>query len=45
MIKRLDPTFDTKDYGFVNFPAMVKAMEPLIEIRKGELDQVVILKT
>lgn len=45
MIKRLDPTFDTKDYGFVNFPAMVKAMEPLIEIRKGESDQVVKLKT
>jgi hypothetical protein len=41
MIKRLDPTFDTKDHGHANFPAMVKALEGLIEIRKGESDQLI----
>jgi hypothetical protein len=41
MIKRLDPTFDTKDHGHANFPAMVKALDGLIEIRKGESDQLI----
>jgi hypothetical protein len=44
MIKRLDPTFDTKDHGHANFPAMVKALEGLIEIRKGESDQLIRLR-
>jgi uncharacterized protein (TIGR00288 family) len=44
MIKRLDPTFDTKDHGYASFPAMVKALDELIEIRKGESDQVVRLR-
>ena len=41
MIKRLDPTFDTKDHGHASFPAMVKALDGLIEIRKGESDQLI----
>lgn len=44
MIKRLDPTFDTKDHGYASFSAMVKALDPLIEIRKGDSDQVVRLR-
>jgi len=44
MIKRLDPTFDTKDHGYASFSAMVKALEALVEIRKGESDQVLRLR-
>ncbi len=44
MIKRLDPTFDPKEYGHANFPAMVKALDGLVEVRKGESDQVVRLR-
>ncbi len=44
MIKRLDSTFDTKDHGHASFPAMVKALDGLIEIRKGESDQLIRLK-
>lgn len=44
MIKRLDPTFDTKDYGYASFSAMVKALDTLVEIRKGDSDQVVRLR-
>lgn len=44
MIKRLDPTFDPKDHGHSNFPAMVKAMDALVEIRKGDSDQLVRLR-
>lgn len=44
MIKRLDSTFDTKDHGHSNFSAMVKALDTLIEIRKGESDQEVRLR-
>lgn len=41
MIKRLDPTFDTKDYGYASFSVMMKELESLIETRKGEFDQLV----
>ncbi len=44
MIKRLDSTFNTKDHGHDNFPAMVKALDGLIEIRKGESDQLIRLR-
>jgi uncharacterized protein (TIGR00288 family) len=44
MIKRLDSTFDTKDHGHANFPAMVKALDALIEIRKGTSDQQIRLR-
>ncbi|QHI97041.1 NYN domain-containing protein [Xylophilus rhododendri] len=39
MIKRLDPTFDPKEYGHANFPAMVKALDGIVEVRKGDSDQ------
>lgn len=44
MMKRLDPTFDTKDHGHANFSAMVKALDSLVEIRKGEFDQLLRLR-
>jgi hypothetical protein len=44
MIKRLDPTFDPKEHGYVNFPAMVKALDSVIEVKKGESDQIVRLR-
>lgn len=44
MIKRLDPTFDTKDHGYANFSAMVKALDSLVEIKKGDSDQIVRLR-
>jgi uncharacterized LabA/DUF88 family protein len=44
MIKRLDPTFDTKDHGHANFPAMVKALDGIVEVKKGDSDQVVRLR-
>ena len=44
MIKRLDSTFDPKEHGYANFPAMVKALDDVVEIKKGDFDQVVRLK-
>ncbi len=31
-------------HGYANFPAMVKALDALIEVRKGESDQVISLR-
>jgi hypothetical protein len=40
MIKRLDPTFDPKEFKFGTFAAMLKSLEGrLIQTRKGEFDQ------
>jgi hypothetical protein len=40
MIKRLDPTFDPKEFQFATFAVMLKSLEGrLIETRKGEFDQ------
>lgn len=44
MIKRLDPTFDTRDHGYASFAAMVKAFDTLVESRKGEPDPAIRLK-
>ena len=44
MIKRLDSTFDTKDHGHANFAEMVKAIDGIVEVRKGESDHVVRLR-
>lgn len=44
MIKRLDPTFDTKDHGYASFQAMVTALDALIEMRQGDSDQVIRLR-
>lgn len=44
MIKRLDPTFDPKEHGYANFPTMVKALDSVVEVKKGESDQIVRLR-
>lgn len=44
MVKRLDSTFDPKDYGHASFAEMVKALDSVIELRKGESDHVVRLR-
>ena len=44
MIKRLDSTFDPKEHGYASFRAMVKAFEPMVEVKDGESDQVVRLR-
>lgn len=44
MIKRLDSTFDPKEYGYANFLAMLKAFNALVEVKDGELEQVVRLR-
>jgi hypothetical protein len=45
MVKRLDPTFDPKEFGFATFSALVKSMEgSIVEVRKGEFDQLVRLR-
>ena len=44
MIKRLDSTFDTREHGHASFPAMVRALDGLIEVRQGESDQVIRLR-
>src|SRR5882672_7081128 len=38
MIKRLDATFDTKEHGHASFSDMVKALDTIVEVRKGEFD-------
>ncbi|MEO8278905.1 MAG: NYN domain-containing protein [Ideonella sp.] len=44
MIKRLDSTFDTRDHGHASFADMLKAMDAIVEIRKGETDHLVRLR-
>lgn len=44
MIKRLDSTFDPKEFGYANFSAMVKALDAIVEVRKGKSDQEVRLR-
>lgn len=38
MMKRLDSTFDLKDYGYTTFSEMLKAMDAVVEVKKGEAD-------
>lgn len=38
MIKRLDPTFDTKEHGHASFGDMLKALDAVVEVRKGVVD-------
>jgi len=38
MMKRLDSTFDLKDHGFASFSEMLKAMDAVVEVKKGETD-------
>ena len=44
MVKRLDPTFDVTEHGYTTFSGMLKDMEVLVEVRKGEYDQQVRLR-
>jgi hypothetical protein len=44
MIKRLDPTFSLAENEFPTFSAMLKGLEAMVEIRKGEFDQQVRLR-
>jgi len=44
MIKRLDPTFDLKEYGHTSFSGMVKALETVVEVKQGDNDQLVRLR-
>ncbi|MBC7704080.1 MAG: NYN domain-containing protein [Rhodoferax sp.] len=44
MIKRLDSTFNTRDYGHDSFPAMAKALGGLIEIHMGDSDPLIRLR-
>ena len=45
MIKRLDPTFDTKDHGYASFTEMLKALEAVVEVKKGETDHLLRLRS
>ena len=38
MMKRVDAIFDPKDRGQANLAEMVKAMDAVVEIKKGETD-------
>ncbi len=44
MIKRLDSTFNTKDHGYTSFAEMLKALDTVIEIKKGETDHLLRLR-
>jgi NYN domain/OST-HTH/LOTUS domain len=44
MIKRLDPTFDTKEHGHASFSEMLKALDAVVEVRKGDADHQLRLK-
>ena len=44
MIKRLDPTFDTKDHGHASFAEMVKALGAVVESKQGESDHMLKLR-
>ncbi len=44
MIKRLDSTFDTKEHGHATLSDMVKELNAIVEVKKGEVDHVVRLR-
>lgn len=44
MIKRLDSTFATKDHGHASFSEMVKALDAIVEVRRGDSDHEVRLR-
>ena len=39
MVRRLDPTFDPAEHGYATFSGMLKALDGVVEVRKGENDQ------
>ncbi|MDO8450391.1 MAG: NYN domain-containing protein [Rhodoferax sp.] len=44
MMKRLDPTFDTRDHGYANFPVMLESLDSLVEVRQGDSELLVRLR-
>lgn len=44
MIKRLDPTFNLKEHSHTSFSGMVKALDAVVEVKKGDNDQLVRLR-
>jgi hypothetical protein len=44
MIKRLDPTFDPKDHGHTSYAEMLKALNSVVETKKGETDHLLRLR-
>jgi hypothetical protein len=44
MIKRLDSTFDPKDHDYPTFAKMAKALDTMVELRKGESDPMLRLR-
>jgi len=44
MIKRLDSTFDPREHGHVNFLAMLKALDALVDVREEDADLMVRLR-
>ena len=44
MVKRLDPTFDPKDHGHASFTELLKSMDAVIELKKGETDHKIRLR-
>ncbi|WP_235501172.1 NYN domain-containing protein [Hydrogenophaga sp. Root209] len=44
MVKRLDLTFDPKDHGHASFAELLKSMDAVIELRKGETDHKIRLR-
>ncbi|BEU49743.1 NYN domain-containing protein [Ralstonia pseudosolanacearum] len=44
MIKRLDPTFDPKDHGYTSFGEMLKALDAVVEVKKGDKDHLLRLR-
>ena len=44
MIKRLDPAFSLKDHGASSFSEMLKALDTVVEVKKGEKDHLIRLR-
>jgi uncharacterized LabA/DUF88 family protein len=44
MMKRLDPAFDLKEHGYGSFAEMIKALDQVVEVRKGDSDHEVRLR-
>lgn len=44
MMKRLDSTFDLKDHGFTSFSEMLKAMDAIVDVKKGDTDHLLRLR-
>ncbi|AOE92770.1 hypothetical protein GO283_04754 [Ralstonia solanacearum] len=43
-IKRLDPAFSFKDHGFTSFSEMLKALDAVVESKKGDKDHLARLR-